>query len=166
MRQDYGGGSGSDVYVLPGEGSADRPRSVASPVVPAGSNDRKSDRQKVPPHRQSCQLKLGDELLPALMLDTSEGGFGLLISGRHDLKLGQKAPLHTDRGWFTIRIVRIAEAVRPKVAAAETSDGGPCFRLGCARVGWGPLPDEPSASTLPTNLWARLTQRLSSSRDG
>lgn len=166
MRQDYGGGSGSDVYVLPGEGSADRPRSVASPIAPAGRDERKSGRQKVPSHRQPCQLKLGDQLLQALMLDISDSGFGLLISGQHELKVGQKVHLHTDRGWFTIRIVRIAEVVRPKAAAAETNDGGPCFRVGCARVGWGPMPEEPSASTSPTGLWARLTQGLLPSRGG
>jgi hypothetical protein len=165
MRQKYGFASESDVYVLPGEDSADRPVSKASAAAAPLRNERKACRQKLPPQRRRCQLKLGANVLPALILDISERGFGLLINGQHDLAVGQKVHLHTERGWFMIRLVHVAEVVPPKGAATDPSDCSQWFRLGCFRVGRGPLPNEPSASPSLESVWVRLARKLFSSAD-
>jgi hypothetical protein len=83
-----------------------------------------------------------------------------LIDSRNGLRVGQKVHLHTHLGWFTIRLVYIAEVARPKDVELGNSDGASCFRLGCSRVGTGPLREEPLASPVPGCLWTRLTRKL------
>ena len=123
-------------------------------------DERKSSRLKVPSKRQHCELKVGVNVLPALVENSSKCGFAVLINGLHGLIVGQNVLLHTDAGWFTIRIVHILEVVRPKTADVGNSDCGPWFRLGCSRVGQGPLSSEPSASPPSGSLWKRLTRKL------
>jgi hypothetical protein len=97
-----------------------------TPCVP-GRDDRKSCRNPVPEARQSCELKLGDDVLPALLLDESRGGFAILADRLEGAKPGKKAKLHTDMGWFQVRIVYVREAARPAHANTKSDRW---FRLG------------------------------------
>ncbi len=136
------------------------------PILPPSRNERKSRRHKVPQERQQCQVKVGTNVLPATLVNKSDHGFGVLLDSRNGLRVGQKVYLHTDLGWFAIRLVYIAEVARPEYVGTGASDCSPCVRLGCLRLGAGPLPGEPLASPLPRSLWARLTRRLFPFLDG
>ena len=63
-----------------------------------GRDDRKSTRNQVSKARQSCELKVGTGVVPALLVDESRGGFAILIDRLEGLKRGKKAKLHTDMG--------------------------------------------------------------------
>jgi hypothetical protein len=100
-------------------------------TVAPGRDDRKSYRYPMPKARQSCELKVGDDLLPAVLLDESKGGFAILIDRLNGLKSGKKAELHTDMGWFKVRIVYIKSAERP----AYSDPSSDCwFRLGLRKA--------------------------------
>jgi hypothetical protein len=70
---------------------------------------------------------VGADPLPALLIDESRGGFAVLIDRLEGIKPGKKAKLHTDMGWFQVRIVYVKEAARP----AHSNTKSDCwFRLG------------------------------------
>jgi hypothetical protein len=97
----------------------------AVPVVQSKSGvsrreDRKWYRNPVPKERQSCELKVGADLLPALLVDESKGGFAVLIDCREELKCGKKASLHTDMGWFQVRIVYSKKTARPTHVSSKS----------------------------------------------
>jgi len=166
MPQEFALNSGWEELLSEVEDVTERVVNDTPSIWTRSREERKSRRHKVPQKRQSCQLKVGANVLPALLVNKSEHGFAVLIDRRNDVKVGQKVHLHTDAGWFTIRVVHIAEIARPKDAGSRESDCGPCFRLGCSRVSAGSLPGEPSASPLPASLWARLTRKLFPFLDG
>jgi len=92
-----------------------------------GRDERRSCRCMVPQARQSCELKVGANVLSASLVNESAGGFAVLTDRLDGLKVGKKVELHTNMGWFTVRIVYINKVARPENAAPECD----CwFRLG------------------------------------
>jgi hypothetical protein len=89
------------------------------PCAP-GRDERKSVRSQVPEARRSCELKIGADVLPALLVDESRGGFAVLIDHLDGLKSGKKAKLHTDMGWFQVRIVYIRKTARPSFSNSKS----------------------------------------------
>jgi uncharacterized protein YbcI len=96
------------------------------PPAKSGRSKRKSCRYLVPPARQSCKLKVGGKVLPAFLVDESQGGFGVWTDLLSGLKTGEKIKLHTDKGWFTVRVVYAKNI-------AKSQDGK--FRLGLKKAG-------------------------------
>jgi hypothetical protein len=104
---------------------------VEKPPCAPGRDDRKSARSHVPKARQSCELKVGANVAPALLVDESRGGFAILIDRLEGLKSGKKAKLHTDMGWFLVRIVYIKKAARP---SGSDSKCDTWFRVGLRKA--------------------------------
>ena len=86
---------------------------------------------RYPKARQSCELKVGTGVVPALLVDESRGGFAILIDRLEGLKRGKKAKLHTDMGWFVVRIVYIRKAARP---SGSDSKCDTWFRVGLRKA--------------------------------
>ena len=61
-----------------------------------------------------CELRLGSVVLPAMLLDESSGGFGVLVGGLPSISANQRAQLRNDRGWFDCRIIYAREVVPTK----------------------------------------------------
>jgi hypothetical protein len=59
----------------------------------------------------NCELILGSIVLPAILLNESTKGFGVLASGMPHVACGQKAQLHNYDGWFDCQIVYAAEVL-------------------------------------------------------
>jgi hypothetical protein len=76
-------------------------------------------------------VQVGSNVLPALLLDESENGFGVLIDRLDGLQSGKKIKLHTNYGWFTVRIVYINEIARPKDAPPGSDTW---FKLGIKKT--------------------------------
>jgi hypothetical protein len=72
---------------------------------------RKSERRATSTSRMPCELILGSAVLPAMLLNESAKGVGVLVSGMPNIAVGQKARLHTYRGWFECQIVYAMEVV-------------------------------------------------------
>ena len=81
----------------------------------------------VPQARQSCELKVGANVLSASLVNESKAGFAVLIDRLDGLKVGKKVELHTNMGWFMVRIVYISKVAPPRDAAPECDSW---FRLG------------------------------------
>ena len=119
-----------DVYPLEEEDSTDEPIVTGTKsIAKQGRDERKSCRCTVPQDRQACELKVGANVLLALLVDKSAGGFGVLVDRLGGLKTGEKAELHTDMGQFTVRIVHIREVALPKDTALDT-----CFLVGMKKA--------------------------------
>lgn len=112
----------------------DLPREPFAPLKKSWSpsrNNRKSCRIAVPDARQSCELKVGAHLLSALLVDESKGGFSIMVDCLEGIKSGKRANLHTDMGWFKVRIVYIKKVARPAHADPKCD----CwFRLGLRKA--------------------------------
>jgi hypothetical protein len=93
-------------------------------------NDRRWSRGNVPEAHRGCELKIGDEVFPARLVNKSADGFGVLVTCPDRPSVGQVVQLHTSAGWLPIRVVY---AARAKDAEPEEPNRGPCFRLGCSR---------------------------------
>jgi hypothetical protein len=104
-------------------GSKDKPIANAAtgtePPAKRGQEERRSCRCTVPKERQSCELKVGDSVLAALLANESKRGFSVLIDRLDGLKVGEKAELHTLWGWFKVRVVFINSVAPPEDAASE-----------------------------------------------
>jgi hypothetical protein len=97
----------------------------------ARRDDRKSDRNRVPEARQSCELNVGDNLIPALLMDESRDGFAVMIDRLEGVKSGKKAKLRTDAGWVNVRIIYITKAAPPAYSDPKSD----CwFRLGLRKA--------------------------------
>jgi hypothetical protein len=143
-------------------------------------NQRKSSRCTIPASRLSCELRLGSVVLPAMLLNESNSGFGVLVGGLPSISANQRAQLRNDRGWFDCRIVHVMEVVPAKairdsagldedleepvdgdgtakpITAADikefTADAdGPWFRLGIRCLGRIAPPSAP-ATSLPVKI--------------
>ena len=94
-------------------------------------DDRKSCRNPVPEARQPCELNIGDNLIPALLMDESRGGFAVMIDRLEGVKSGKRAKLRTDAGWVNVRIIYIKKAAPPAYSDPQSD----CwFRLGLRRA--------------------------------
>ena len=78
--------------------------------------ERKSPRCPTSASRHHCVLKLGSVILPAMLLDESSSGFGVLVNGLPSISANQRVQLRTNRSWFDCRIVHVTEVVPPKAA--------------------------------------------------
>jgi hypothetical protein len=101
------------------------------PLVTPGPDERRSYRSLVPHSSRSCEVKVGANVLPASLFDESEGGFAVLIDRLDGLETGKKVKLHTEMGWFTVRIIYINNVARPKDAPPEHDTW---FRVGIKKV--------------------------------
>ena len=114
------------------EQAAQKIQDVASGRKPAG-HDRRWSRCNVPEARRCCELKIGDEVFPAQLLNKSADGFGVLVTGPNCPSVGQVVQLYTDAEWLPIRVVYAAQVAQPTDAEFGEHNHGPCFRLGCSR---------------------------------
>ena len=94
-------------------------------------DERKSCRCTVPEARRSCELKVGADVLPASLANESKTGFAVLIDRLGGLKRGDKVKLHTDKGWFTVRIVYIKEVTQPEYIDLKSDSW---FRVGMKKA--------------------------------
>lgn len=138
-------------------------------------NQRKSSRHPVLASRSRCELRLGSLLVPAMLVDESTDGCGVLVGGLPRISANQRAQFRNDRGWYDCRIIHamevastqaISESVVPcaeiqylaeddastkYITAADIKDfmagtEGPWFRLGLRVLGRIAPPSEPAAS--------------------
>ena len=86
-------------------------------------DDRKSPRNRVPDARQSCELRVGNDVLPALLVNESRGGFAVLIDRLEGLECGKKVKLHTDMGWFKVRIMHTEKVAPPATPIRSATVG-------------------------------------------
>ena len=86
-------------------------RAIATvmPRARPSSDGRTSIRRPVPLARQSCQLKIGANVVPATLHDESQDGFGVVIDRLDDLEVGKTIELYTEAGWLAVQIVNIRE---------------------------------------------------------
>jgi hypothetical protein len=112
--------------------AAERTAPGEEPAVMLGRDQRKSSRQPVPSSRQPCELKVGANVISAVLVNESQGGFGVLVSSLEGVKIGKKAQLRIDAGWFTVRIVYINKAAPPQKTDVKCDAW---FRLGLKRAG-------------------------------
>jgi hypothetical protein len=85
-------------------------------------NDRKSSRLPTSTERVPCELMLGSVVLPAMLLNESQKGFGVLVGGIPSISNNQRAHLHNYRGWFDCQIVYVLE-VLPRTTAIYKAAG-------------------------------------------
>lgn len=83
---------------------------------------RKSNRRPTSTATLHCELMLESLVLPALLLNESKKGFGVLVSGMPRIAPNQRAQLHNYRGWFDCQIVYAMEVV-PATRAIYTAAG-------------------------------------------
>jgi hypothetical protein len=118
---------------------------------------RKSFRFKPTPDRQACQLNVGTCKLSATLLDESAGGFAILVDRLAGLSVGQMAQVHTNMGWFNVRVIHLSEVSAVNVAelldVAIVDPQEPWYRLGLSRLSDAPMPDLAAAS-----FWSRRVQ--------
>jgi len=72
-------------------------------------------------------LRVGSNVMPALLMDRSAGGFAVVIDRADGLKAGKKVELITDLGRFKVRVVYINKIAPPKDAPTQSDVW---FRLG------------------------------------
>lgn len=80
------------------EGPTDEAITGTKPLLKPGRDERRSDRCMVPQARQSCEFKVGANVLSASLVNESKDGFAVLIDRLDGLKVGQKVKLHTNIG--------------------------------------------------------------------
>jgi hypothetical protein len=114
-----------------------------------GRDERKSYRCAVADPCHPCELKSQTDLLSAWLLDQSAGGFAVLVERLAGVEVEQIAHLHTDAGWFIVRVVHIAEVNPPEDDEMPADREAPWFRLGLLRMGEVAATAEPT-----TSLWA------------
>ena len=89
------------------------------PFAKRGRDERRSGRCTVPQARQSCELKVGTNVLSGLLANESKHGFAVLIDRLDGIKIGEKVELHTEWGWFKVRVVFINSVASPEDAAPK-----------------------------------------------
>ena len=77
----------------------------------------------MPEARQPCELNIGDNLIPALLMDESRGGFAVMIDRLEGVKSGKRARLRTDAGWVKVRIIYIKKAAPPAYSIRRPTVG-------------------------------------------
>jgi hypothetical protein len=112
--------------------AAEKTAPEEEPVVMLGRDQRKSSRQAVPSSRQPCELKIGANVISAVLVNESQGGFGVLVSSLEGVKIGKKVQLRIDAGWFTVRVVYINKAAPPQKTDVKCDVW---FRLGLKKAG-------------------------------
>ena len=100
--------------------------------------------------------------MSARLLDESAGGFAVLVHHPPALSVGQPAQLHTDSGWFEVRIVNVREAAPPEGGSeADPTGPEPWFRVGLLRLGEATLADTSRMRLIAESLYFRFSKRCS-----
>jgi hypothetical protein len=111
-------------------------------------DQRKSFRCAVVADRRFCELKIGETVSPAKLVDESAGGFSVLVQFPTAPATDQPIEIHTVGGWYHARIVHVQESKPEDDEASEGTDSGTWFRLGLHRLGEVTMPDRFSLSRL------------------
>jgi hypothetical protein len=119
-----------------------------------GENLRKTVRCMVDDSRRQCELCVDARRMTTWLQDESTGGFGVLVEGLAGLEVGQTAELHTDTGWFVVRVMHIQAIDSSELEGIEGEEQGTWYRLGLARLGVASLPVQ-STSWWPVDLFHR-----------
>jgi uncharacterized protein YbcI len=93
---------------------------------------RKSSRHVVPLDSQSCELKVGGNVLSASLVNESQGGFAVWTDSLDCLKIGEKVRLLTDQGRFAVRVVYVREVAKSQDASLKCDSW---FQLGVKKTG-------------------------------
>ena len=88
---------------------------VPTLIPPAKPNtyDRESPRRPVPRARQSCELRIGGSVVPALLENESAGGFAVTIDPLDGLEAGKMIEFHEEEGWLPVQVVHVEEIAKP-----------------------------------------------------
>ena len=122
-------------------------------------DQRSSFRCLVAESRRQCALRIGEETLPAWLLDESAGGFSVLVDRPLNLETEQTILLQTDSGWFNVRVTSTVETPPPEdCEVVDSEKPTEWFRLGLQRLGDAVPLDEPSVSPFAEDLRFRLRQ--------
>jgi hypothetical protein len=108
-------------------------------------DDRKSARMPVVGADPSCELRVESQVIPAELLDESDGGFSVTIDPAAKVAAKQKALLRGNFGCYNVRVI-YATTVYPKnVGDGADASRGPRVRLGLRKLDRAYLP--PSSQT-------------------
>jgi len=77
--------------------------------------DRKSSRKPLLAARIHGELRYGASVRPALLLNESSDGFGVLVGGLPAVSANQKVQLRTDCGWFQCRVIHVAQVAPSRI---------------------------------------------------
>ena len=122
-------------------------------------DQRGSFRCTVADAHQTCQLKVGSQVLSATLQDESAGGFSVLVDRPPRLNIGQTAELQTSAGRFEVSVVHVIRVLPPDdIPPAVLAKRGPWFRLGLRRLSETGLPKPPRISLFAESLYVHLGQ--------
>jgi hypothetical protein len=109
---------------------AARATAAAASAAKSGRAARKSDRVRVRRVLQPCELRVGDNILPAALMNESRTGFGVLLDTREDVEIGGKVELRTEAGWVTGEVVYIKQVA----SCLATSSCDKLFQVGAKKT--------------------------------
>jgi hypothetical protein len=109
-------------------------------------NQRRSYRCRVAELRRDCQLLVDGVTIDGKLQDESVGGFAVLMPHTVQVALHQTIQLHTDCGWFHVRIVYIREILPPKGVDMDAEGANPWIRLGLCRLSEAIVAEKPKVS--------------------
>jgi hypothetical protein len=118
-------------------------------------NQRQSYRFPINDAQRNCVLRVGEKLVPGLLLDESVGGFGVLVGRQLDFSASPSVELRTADGWFVTEAARAVEVAPPeKILPFMAKEPGPWFELGLSRRGEVAVEQPaPPASKSPFRRW-------------
>lgn len=126
----------------------------------SNSDQRKSFRCAVVDGRQRCELTLGDDIVPAKLVDESAGGFAVLVHRPAAPTSDQPAQIRTAGGCYHVRLVHIQEVLNDdeeNEEKEEATEPGAWYRLGLRRLNEVVTPERPG-------FWRRLQSLFPASR--
>jgi hypothetical protein len=95
---DFGGFQEVPIGKLPADAAA---------LAQTGRGERRASRIPVLPDRQPCELRVGDTIVPAALINESDTGLAVLTDRLDGLDVGREVELHTDAGTVPVQIVYI-----------------------------------------------------------
>ncbi len=117
---------------------------------------RKNPRRVPAKPTFACDLKLGSQVLPCLVLDESPGGWAMLVTGLPEVLQNQAVAVRDERGWYTARVVHSRPVLASAFLASEeiTTDENELARAGelWLRLGVQRREKIAPASTAPDSL--------------
>jgi hypothetical protein len=92
------------------------------------------------------ELRVGDEVLPAKLLDESAGGFGVMVDRLAGLEVGRTAELFTNAGRCIVRVVHVTRIAPPECGSAAGETPGVQYQLGLLRLDDAVSAEQPTVS--------------------
>jgi hypothetical protein len=136
------------------------PRDLDSPVSNWPSPDdkevdrRESYRYRTRPGREAATLSLGPYLYSAHLVDSSSGGFAVLVpEGPQTIRINDEGTLRTVDGVYAVRVVNIHLASKRRNALGGAV---PMLRVGLRRVGDLVAADDPELRRATHGLRSNL----------